>query len=84
MNIILPLIIVLTPVSSLCLGSFFIIKPALIIEMQRKFYARINWRIEPISMQKEVRNTRIMGFFLIILAFLAIIYIVIRGILFRG
>jgi len=42
--------------------------------MQKKFYAKINWRIEPISMQKEIRNTKIMGIFLVSLALATIIY----------
>ncbi|MEK6563652.1 MAG: hypothetical protein AABZ65_01325 [Candidatus Omnitrophota bacterium] len=29
---------------------------------------RINWRIEPVSMPKEIRNTKLMGVFLIIAA----------------
>ena len=35
-------------------------------EIQRRFYARINWRIEPISFEKEMRNTRLMGVFFVI------------------
>lgn len=49
----------------LCIGFLLIIKPTLAIEIQRRFYEKINWKIEPISMQKEIRNTRIMGWFLI-------------------
>ena len=44
------------------------LKPARTIEAQRRFYLRINWRIEPVSMRKEIRNTKLMGVFLIILA----------------
>lgn len=49
------------------IGFFLVKKPAMAIEIQRRFYAKINWRIEPISMQKELRNTRIMGLILIVL-----------------
>jgi hypothetical protein len=42
-------------------GFCIALKPASVIEIQKRFYAGINWRIEPISMQKELRNTRIMG-----------------------
>ena len=49
------------------IGFFFIKKPEVAIELQRRFYAKINWKIEPISMPKEVRNTRIMGLAVIIL-----------------
>ena len=46
-------------------GIMLLIRPVLVIELQQKFYEKINWRMEPISMQKEIRNTRIMGVFLI-------------------
>ena len=42
-------------------GLFMFMRPEAAIELQRRFYARINWRMEPISMSKELRNTRIMG-----------------------
>jgi len=47
----------------------------LAIEIQKRFYARINWRIEPISMQKELRNTKIMGIFLFALAVVTLLFI---------
>jgi len=50
-----------------CVGLLLIFKPTLAIEIQKRFYEKINWKIEPVSMQKEIRNTRIMGWFLIIL-----------------
>ena len=49
------------------MGLLLIFKPSLAIEIQKRFYAQINWRIEPISMEKEVRNTRIMGWFLLVI-----------------
>lgn len=52
----------------LLIGIFLMINPVLAIEIQRRFYEQINWRIEPISLEKELRNTRIMGFLLIILS----------------
>ena len=55
------------------MGLFLFLKPSLAIELQKKFYEKINWRIEPVSMPKEIRNTRIMGLFLIIAAFATII-----------
>ncbi len=51
---------------SFLLGSFVFRKPASAIEFQRRFYEKINWRIEPISMEKELKHTRLMGFTLII------------------
>lgn len=58
-------ILMLFSLVGLSIGFFFVIKPSLAIEIQRRFYAKINWKIEPISMQKEIRNTRIMGWLLI-------------------
>ncbi len=56
-------------------GLLMFLKPKVVIEFQRKFYAKINWRIEPISMPKEIRNTKLMGLFLILAAFLGVIFI---------
>jgi len=61
----------------LCIGFLLAKKPRLAIELQRRFYAKINWNIEPISMPKELRNTRIMGILLIILS-LATVFIILR------
>ncbi len=58
--------IIIVGLLNLSFGCFLVIFPALAIEMQRIFYAQINWRVEPISMPKELRNTRIMGVFLIV------------------
>ena len=55
-------------VVSAMLGLWMFLKPARAIEVQRRFYLRINWRIEPVSMRNEIRNTKLMGVFLIILA----------------
>ena len=56
-------------------GSAMFFIPRAVIEFQRKFYEKINWRIEPISMPKEIRNTKLMGLFLVLTVPLAIIYI---------
>jgi hypothetical protein len=65
---------VLLSLASLAIGLFIFLNPAQTIELQRKFYEKINWRIEPISMTKEIRNTKMMGLFLIALAIATIIY----------
>ncbi len=66
------LIIISISVINTLIGFFLILKPALVIEIQKKFYERINWRIEPVSVKKEIRNTRIMGLFLIVITLLMI------------
>ncbi|MEW6170450.1 MAG: hypothetical protein AB1472_02680 [Candidatus Omnitrophota bacterium] len=60
------------------IGVFLITSPKSAIKIQQKFYAKINWKIEPISLSKEIRNTRIMGFILIILLF-AILFILCKN-----
>jgi len=68
-------IFVLFSLISFGVGLFLVIKPELGIEFQRRFYAKINWKIEPISMEKEIRNTRIMGGFLLVISLATFIYI---------
>ena len=58
----------------IAIGSTMIIKPSLAIEIQKRFYARINWRIEPISMAKELRNTKLMGLLLLTFAIATLIF----------
>ncbi len=71
-------IFILFFVFDLFIGLFLIIKPELAIEMQKIFYAQINWRIEPISMQKEIRNTRIMGWFLLFVSLVTLFFVFTR------
>jgi hypothetical protein len=68
-------ILILFFLAGLGIAIIMIINPNLAIELQRRFYEKINWRIEPLSVSKEIRNTRLMGWFLIILL-VAIIYFV--------
>ncbi len=42
-----------------------------VISMQIKFYALINWKVEPISMEREMRSTRVMGMVLFAFTVLA-------------
>lgn len=65
---------VLIVLAALALGVYLITSPQQAIEIQTKFYALINWRMEPISMRKEIRNIRLMGMAVIICAFLSSIY----------
>ena len=61
-------ILILFSLAGLMAGAFMAINPGLSIEIQKRFYRRINWKIEPVSLSKEIRNTRIMGWFLILLS----------------
>ena len=66
---------------SLLLGIFILLKPTQAIEIQIKFYKKINWNMKPVSMEKEIRNTKSFGVLLSIFAILAITYVlIIRGI----
>jgi len=67
-------VFVFIAIVSLAFGIFTYKKPLRIFELQKRFYASINWRIEPISVQKEIRNTKIMGFLLIVFVILSTIY----------
>jgi hypothetical protein len=53
---------------SLFAGYFCIKNPQSVIRFQQAFYAKINWRIEPINLRKEIKNTKIMGLILVILS----------------
>ena len=65
MNAAYSLLILCVSCLSMAVGIWLSVNPADAIEMQRRFYVKINWRIEPIFMGKELRNTKFMGFFLI-------------------
>lgn len=56
-------------------GALVAWKPKKTIDIQIALYRPFNWKIEPISMEKEIRNTRIMGLTVVILGMLSLIYI---------
>ncbi|MFA5177264.1 MAG: hypothetical protein WC440_03830 [Candidatus Omnitrophota bacterium] len=60
--------------AALLFGIFLIRKPQLAIAIQKKFYEKINWRIEPISMDKEIRSTRLLGIFTLGVFLFSIVY----------
>ncbi|MBU1998050.1 MAG: hypothetical protein KKE64_00970, partial [Candidatus Omnitrophica bacterium] len=55
-------------------GLFISFKPKLAIEIQKRFYLLINWKIEPVNLIKEIRNTVIMGGFLSAICLMMAIY----------
>jgi hypothetical protein len=75
--LLIPALLLVCPLS-IILGLLLFFNPASAIETQRKIYEKINWRIEPMSMQKELRNTRGMGLALIAAAVFAIVCIMIK------
>ncbi|MFH1594114.1 MAG: hypothetical protein ABID09_05415 [Candidatus Omnitrophota bacterium] len=42
-------------------GALLMWRPKKVIEIQIALYKPFNWKIEPVSMTKEIRNTRLMG-----------------------
>jgi len=56
-------------------GLFVFFFPVSVMRMQVKFYEKINWRIEPISLQKEFNRTKHTGLYLVVLCLLSGIYI---------
>jgi len=59
---------------ALLFGHFVYTNPEKIIDIHKKFYRLINWRMEPISIPKEIRNTKRMGLFLILFTLISCIY----------
>jgi hypothetical protein len=78
MEVLAYIILIFIAASSILIGFFLFLNPYLSIRIQQKFYERINWRIEPISMSKEIRNTKFMGLFLLFLSFLVMVHIIIK------
>jgi hypothetical protein len=60
---------------AIVLGGLIAWKPKKTIDIQIAIYRPFNWKIEPISMEKEIRNTRIMGLVVLILGVLSLTYI---------
>jgi|GEM_PF-586355 len=48
-------------------------KPKKTIDIQIAIYRPFNWKIEPISMEKEIRNTRIIGMAVLILGVISLV-----------
>lgn len=65
----------LVAVLSLAMGIFVYVRPREVIEIQQKFYRLINWNMEPVSWEKEIRNTKIMGMGLIVFIVICCFYI---------
>ena len=56
-------------------GALIAWKPRKVIDIQIAFYRLINWELRPVSMEKEIRNTRIMGAFVLIAGILTFLYV---------
>ncbi len=67
-------LVFLITVGSIALGGFLGAFPERAIRMQIAFYRWINWKMEPISWELEVRNTRLMGVLVIAIAAAALCF----------
>ncbi|MBU4589951.1 MAG: hypothetical protein KKG01_03405, partial [Candidatus Omnitrophica bacterium] len=65
-------------VIAIVFGSLIAWKPKKAIDIQIVLYRPFNWKIEPISMEKEIRNTRIMGLAVLVLGILSLGYILLK------
>ena len=62
----------------LALGFWYFRQPKKVIKAQQDFYLLFNWKLEPVSMKKEIQNTRFMGKLLMVLAVISFICIIFR------
>jgi hypothetical protein len=65
-------------VIAIVFGALISWKPKKTIDIQMALYRPFNWKLEPISMEKEIRNTRIMGLIVLILGILSFIHILLK------
>lgn len=64
-------------VIAVAFGALLMWRPRKVIEIQTTFYRAFNWKIEPISMEKEIKNTRIMGMATSTAGIILLLYIII-------
>ena len=64
--------------AAVALGLLLILRPAWAIELQRLVYLKIHWRMEPVNMALEIRNTRIMGCMLMGIVIALVVYVFIN------
>jgi len=62
-------------ISGIVVGLLVFFYPVSWMRLQVKLYEKINWRIEPISLQKEYKRTKYTGLYLVILCLFLSIYI---------
>ena len=75
MNLLIAQVLIIFAVLNIIIGIFLFRRPDSAIQIQKNFYLLINWRIEPVSIKKEIRNMKIMGLFLIVISIITIIFV---------
>ena len=66
--------LMLFSLSGVVIGIFLFLRPVLAIDLQTKFYEKINWRIKPVSLKREIVNTKIMGLVTCVISFTGLLY----------
>ncbi|MCX5696798.1 MAG: hypothetical protein NTU54_02295 [Candidatus Omnitrophica bacterium] len=64
--------------AGIVIGLFLIKKPGRVIDLQKAFYLGINWKMEPVSLSREITSTRIMGFLLTVISVLSFLVCLVR------
>jgi hypothetical protein len=60
---------------ALLIGLVLIAIPRKVIDAQIALYRPFNWKLEPISMEKEIRNTRIMGWIMVLFCAVSVAFL---------
>ena len=62
-------------VIAILFGALLAWKPKKVIDAQTAIYRPFNWKLEPISMEKEIKNTRIMGMSVLVTGVIVLVLI---------
>ena len=62
-------------VIAMAFGALIAWKPRKTIDIQIALYRPFNWKLEPISWEKEIRNTRTMGLIVLIAGIFTFVYV---------
>ncbi|PIQ86729.1 MAG: hypothetical protein COV73_04295 [Candidatus Omnitrophica bacterium CG11_big_fil_rev_8_21_14_0_20_43_6] len=76
----MPMVVILFINAGIIFGLWVFFNTEFTMKVQTKFYKKINWLMMPISMQKEIKNTRIMALILIIISLMSVVYLIKEGI----
>lgn len=72
------LIFIIIAIFAYIFGFYVYFNPEKMIAFQQKAYSYVNWRMEPISLAKEIRNTKLMGLSLVVVTLIICIYYCLR------
>ncbi len=83
LNIVIPAgwlygVIALIAIGSVLVGAYIIRSPRKAIEKQIDLYHAINWKMEPLSWDREIRNTTVMGWTALLSGIAAFVLVVLQ------